>query len=69
MYAHEDITTPIIMNCTISTSEAIKFKSRSGFKQHDIILSKEQLVISKQKLMKKVTLTERKEKKRKRKKK
>ena len=47
MYAHENITTPIIMNCTISTSEAIKFKSRSGFKQHDIILSKEQLVISK----------------------
>ena len=47
MYAHEDFIIPIIMNCRISTPEAIKFKSGLGTKQHDIILSKEKSVMSK----------------------
>ena len=38
------------MSRTVSTPEAIAFRSKLGFKQHDIILSKEQSVISKTKL-------------------
>ena len=37
---------PIIMSCKVSLPEAIKLRSKLRFKQHDIILSKEQLVIS-----------------------
>ena len=44
LYTHEDIIMPIIMS---STSEAIKFRSKLGYKQHDITLSKEQSVESK----------------------
>ena len=47
LYAHEDIMTPIIMYCKESTPKATEFRSKSGFKQHDIVLSKEQSVISK----------------------
>ena len=35
------------MSCRVSTSEAIKFRSELAFKQHDIVLSKEQPVLSK----------------------
>ena len=35
------------MNCRVSASEAIKFRSELAFKQHDIVLSKEQSVLSK----------------------
>ena len=38
------------MSRTLSTPEAIAFRSKLGFKQHDIILSKEKSVISKTKL-------------------
>ena len=47
MYAHEDIRAPLIMHCKISTLKVIEFRSKLGFKQHDIVLSKEQWVISK----------------------
>ena len=40
------ILMPIIMSCRVSLPEAIKLRSKLRFKQHDIILSKEQLVIS-----------------------
>ena len=35
------------MSCRVSALEAIQLTSKSVFKQHDIILSKEQSVISK----------------------
>ena len=47
MYTHEDIIMPIIMSCRVSIPEAFEFISKLGFKQYDIILSKEQSVISK----------------------
>ena len=47
MYSHEDIIMPIIMSCWVSTPEAIEFRSKLRFKQHDITLSKKQSVISK----------------------
>ena len=45
LYAHEDIITPKIMHCKVSTPKAIEFRSKIGFKQHDIVLNKEQSVI------------------------
>ena len=45
-YIHEDII-PIIMNWSLSTPEAIEFRSKVGFEQHDIVLFKEKSVISK----------------------
>ena len=50
VYTHEDIIMPIIMSCRASTPEAIEFRSKLGFKQNDIIQSKEQPLISKIKL-------------------
>ena len=47
MYTHEDVITPIIMHCKVSTLKAIEFRSKLGFKQNDILLSKEQSVTSK----------------------
>ena len=47
MYTREDIMMNVIMFCRVSTPEAIELRSKLGFKQHDIILSKEQSVISK----------------------
>ena len=44
MYAHEDIIMPIIMSFRVSTLEAIEFRSKLEFKQHDIMLCKEQSV-------------------------
>ena len=45
MYAHEDIITPIIMHCRVSTPKRIKFKSKLGFNEHDITLTKEQSLL------------------------
>ena len=47
VHTYEDIIMSITMICRVSTPKAIEFRSKLGFKQHDIILSKEQLVISK----------------------
>ena len=47
MYTHEDMITPTIMNCRVSTSKAIKLRSELGFEQSYIALTKEQSVISK----------------------
>ena len=47
MYLYGDIIIPKIMSCRVSTLEAIKFRSKLERKQHDIILCKEQTVISK----------------------
>ena len=37
---------PIIINCRVSAPKWIEFRYELGFKQHDIVLSKEQSVIS-----------------------
>ena len=37
----------IMMSCRVSTPKAIEFRPELGFKQHDIILTKEQSVMSK----------------------
>ena len=47
VYTHEDIIMPIIMSWRVSAPEEIKFRSKSLFKQHDTIMSKEQSVITK----------------------
>ena len=47
MYNHEDIIMPIKMSCRVSALGAIQLRSKSIFKQHDIILSQEQSVILK----------------------
>ena len=47
MYTYEDFIMPTEMCCRESKPEAIEFRSKLGFKQHDIILSKEQSLISK----------------------
>ena len=41
----EDLASSIIIDCRIPT--AIEFKSKLGFKQHDIIMTKEQSVVTK----------------------
>ena len=45
MYTHEDVITPIIMYCRVSTPKEIEFISRLRFDQYDIVLTKEQLVL------------------------
>ena len=45
MYAHEDVITPIIMHCRVSTPKTIKFRSKLGFNQYDITLTKAQSVL------------------------
>ena len=47
MYTREDIIMNIIICCRVSIPEAIEFRFKLGFKQRDIILTKEQSVISK----------------------
>ena len=47
MYTRKDIIMNIVMCCRVSTPEVIEFRSKLRFKQHDIILRKEQSVISK----------------------
>ena len=46
MYTHEDIIMPLIMNCRVSTPKAIELRSELEFRQDDIVLSKEQPVIT-----------------------
>ena len=38
---------PKLMSCRVSTPEAIEFRSKLGFTQHDIILTKEQSMMLK----------------------
>ena len=45
MYVHEDIITPIIMHYRVSTPKTFKFRSKLGFNQYDITLTKEQSVL------------------------
>ena len=45
MYAHECMIIPAIMHCRISKPKSIEFKSKLGFNQYDITLSKEQSVL------------------------
>ena len=45
MYALEDIITPIKMHCRVSTPKTIEFRSKPGFNQYDITLTKEQSVL------------------------
>ena len=40
-YVHECIITPIIMHCRVSTPKSIEFRSKIGFNQYDITLTKE----------------------------
>ena len=47
MNPHEDTITPIIMHCKALTPKAIKFKSKLGFKQHDLTLTKKHSVVPK----------------------
>ena len=45
MYAHEYIIIPVIMHCRVSTPKSIEFRSKLGFTQYDITLTKEQSVL------------------------
>ena len=45
MYAHECIIIPVIMHCRVSTPKSIEFRSKLGFNQYDITLTKEQSVL------------------------
>ena len=47
MYTREDILMIIIMSFRVSTPKAIEFRSKLGFKERNIILTKERSVISK----------------------
>ena len=47
MYTCEDIIMPIIIHCTVSPPEVIEIKTRLGFNQHDLIMTKEQSVLTK----------------------
>ena len=47
MYTHEDIIMPIIISCRVPAPEAIEFRSKLRYKQHDIILSHEQSIMIK----------------------
>ena len=44
MYAHECIIIPIIMHCQVTTPKSIEFRSKLGFNQYHITLTKEQPV-------------------------
>ena len=45
MYAHEDIITTIIIHWKVATPKTIEFRSKLGFNQYDITLTKEQSVL------------------------
>ena len=45
MYAHEWIIIPVTMHVRVSTPKTIEFKSKLGFNQYDIILTKKQSVL------------------------
>ena len=46
MQTHENIIMSTIMHCRVSTIEAIEFKTRLRFNQHDLIMRKEQSVLT-----------------------
>ena len=45
MYAHECVIIPVIMHCRAATPKKIAFRSKLGFNQYDITLTKEQSVL------------------------
>ena len=45
MYAYECIIIPVIMHCRVSTPKSIEFRSKLGFNEYDITLTKEQSVL------------------------
>ena len=45
MYTHEDIITPVVMYCRVAIPKSIEFRSKLGFNQYDITLTKEQSVL------------------------
>ena len=45
MYAHECIIIPVIMHCRVATPKTIEIRSKLGFNQYDITLTKEQSVL------------------------
>ena len=45
LYIIEELALKIIMHCRLSTEKTEKFTSELGFKQHDIIMTKEQSVL------------------------
>ena len=45
IYAHECILIPIIIHCRVSIPKSIQFRSKLGFNQYDITLTKEQSVL------------------------
>ena len=45
MYAQECIIIPIIMHCRVSVPKSIEFRSKLGFNQYDITLTKEQSLL------------------------
>ena len=44
LYIVGDLTLKIIMHCNLSSEQTEKFRSELGFRQHDIIMTKEQSV-------------------------
>ena len=44
MYAHKCIIIPVIMHCRVSAPKSTEFRSKLGFNQYDITLTKEQSV-------------------------
>ena len=46
MYVHEDIATTIIMQSRLSDPKTIKFRSDLGFNQINLVLQKEQSVVT-----------------------
>ena len=48
IYIHEDLALSIIMNCRGPTT--IQFRTKLGFNQHDLIMTKEQSVLTVMKL-------------------
>ena len=45
MYAYECIIIPIIMHFRVATPKSIEFRSRLGFNEYDITLTKEQSIL------------------------
>ena len=45
MYAHECIIISVIMHCRVGTPKSIEFRSKLGFNEYDITLTKEQSVL------------------------
>ena len=46
IFIQKESPTKVIIDCRTTTA-ALKFRTRSGFKQHDIILTKEKSVLTK----------------------